>query len=62
MAENLEVSRFRKRDIIQEAKTEEEWLKPSPAWCYYDNDTKNGTKYGRLYNWYPLTDPRGLAP
>ena len=32
------------------------------AWCYYDNDSSNGTKYGKLYNWYAVNDPRGLAP
>jgi uncharacterized protein (TIGR02145 family) len=32
------------------------------AWCYYDNDAANGTIYGKLYNWYAVNDPRGLAP
>ena len=32
------------------------------AWCYYGNKTANGTKYGKLYNWYAVCDPRGLAP
>lgn len=62
MAENLDVNRFRNGDPIPEAKTNEEWSKASPAWCYYENDPKNGAKYGKLYNWYALVDPRGLAP
>jgi OOP family OmpA-OmpF porin len=62
MAENLGVNRFRNGDPIPEAKTSEEWLKASPAWCYYENDPGNGAKYGKLYNWYALFDPRGLAP
>jgi uncharacterized protein (TIGR02145 family) len=66
MAENLNVDRFRNGDIIPEAKTKEEWQKAGdekqPAWCYYDNDPKNGTKYGKLYNWYAVNDQRGLAP
>jgi OOP family OmpA-OmpF porin len=62
MAENLNVSRFRNGDLIPEAKTSEEWVKASPSWCYYDNDPKNEAKYGRLYNWFAMTDPRGLAP
>jgi len=33
-----------------------------PAWCYYNNDPRNGPKYGKLYNWYAVNDPRGLAP
>ena len=32
------------------------------AWCYYDNDPKNGEIYGKLYNSYAINDPRGLAP
>jgi hypothetical protein len=24
------------------------------TWCYYNNDTSNGTTYGKLYNWYAL--------
>jgi uncharacterized protein (TIGR02145 family) len=65
MSENLNVSRFRNGDFIPEAKTEEEWIKAGenkqPAWCYYDNDTTNGVKYGKLYNWYAVIDLRGLA-
>lgn len=32
------------------------------GWCYYNNDTANGRVYGKLYNWYAVNDPRGLAP
>jgi uncharacterized protein (TIGR02145 family) len=66
MTENLNVDRFRNGDLIPEAKTKEEWelagKNKKPAWCYYDNDPKNGEKYGKLYNWYAVNDPRGLAP
>ena len=64
--ENLNTERFRNGDLIPEAKTKEEWTKAKdnkqPAWCYYNNDSANGTKYGKLYNWYAINDPRGLAP
>lgn len=63
---NLDVSTFRNGDVIPEAKSEEEWTKAgedhTPAWCYYDNDAANGKKYGRLYNFYAVSDERGLAP
>ena len=63
---NLNVSTFRNGDAIPEAKTKEEWIKAAndekPAWCYFKNDPENGQKYGRLYNWYAINDPRGLAP
>jgi len=63
---NLDVSTFRNGDVIPQASTDEAWKaageNKQPAWCYYDNDPKNGTKYGKLYNWYAVNDPRGLAP
>ncbi|MFY7733742.1 MAG: FISUMP domain-containing protein [Bacteroidia bacterium] len=66
MTKNLDVETFRNGDPIPHAKTEEEWKKAAenkqPAWCYYDNDPANGAKYGKLYNWYAVNDPRGLAP
>jgi len=66
MTNNLNVDKFKNGDAIPEAQTSEAWLKAGeegkPAWCYYDNDPVNGNKYGRLYNWYAVTDPRGLAP
>jgi uncharacterized protein (TIGR02145 family) len=66
MSENLDVDKFRNGDPIPEAKTDEEWEQAGknkmPAWCYYDNDPKNGLKYGKLYNWYAVNDLRGLAP
>lgn len=66
MLYNLDVSTFNNGDSIPEAKTEEEWKNAGkegkPAWCYYNNDPKNGEKYGKLYNWYAVNDPRGLAP
>jgi len=66
MAENLTVSRFRNGDSIPQARTPEQWMMAGqaghPAWCYYDNNDSIGCIYGKLYNWYALTDPRGLAP
>lgn len=44
----------------------EEWNQATkdkqPAFCYYVNNYENGLKYGKLYNWYAVTDPRGIAP
>lgn len=63
---NLSVTHFRNGDPIPEAQTEEQWNRAAsegtPAWCYYNNDPKNGSKYGILYNWFAVNDPRGLAP
>ena len=60
---NLDVSTYRNGDIIPEVKDPKKWenLKTG-AWCYYNNDPENGKIYGKLYNWYAVNDPRGLAP
>ena len=66
MTKNLNVDKFRNGDPIPEAKTAEAWKAAGenrqPAWCYYANDRTYGTKYGKLYNWYAVSDKRGLAP
>jgi uncharacterized protein (TIGR02145 family) len=66
MTENLNVDKFRNGDTIQQVKDATAWKiageKRQPAWCYYKNDPANGTKYGKLYNWFAVSDPRGLAP
>ena len=63
---NLNVSIFRNGDSIPEAKTVAEWTQAGnskkPVWCYYENDPINAKKYGKLYNWYAVSDLRGLAP
>ena len=62
----MDVATFRNGDAIPEAKTNKEWEalgnNKQPAWCYYENNTANGTKYGKLYNWHAVNDARGLAP
>jgi len=66
MTENLNLDKFRNGDPIPEAKTAEDWewagKNKQPAWCSYNNDANNISKYGKLYNWYAVTDSRGLAP
>lgn len=66
MTDNLNVNKFHNGVTIPESKNAEEWKKAGeagePAWCYYDNDPANGAKYGRLYNWYAVNHPSGLAP
>ncbi len=66
MSENLNVAKFKNGELIPQIKTLGEWQKASsnnsPAWCYYDFNSANGVKYGKLYNWYAVNDSRGLAP
>ncbi|TND10019.1 MAG: hypothetical protein FD123_701 [Bacteroidetes bacterium] len=63
---NLDAVAFSNGDPISEAQTSAEWRdalnQGKPAWCYYEENAENGKIYGKLYNWYAVTDPRGLAP
>ncbi len=63
MQTNLKASHYRNGDLIPQVTDPNEWSKlTTGAWCYYKNDPANGAIYGKLYNWYAVTDPRGLAP
>jgi len=66
MAQNLNVAQFRNGDSIPHVKRAEDWERAGkeqkPAWCYYNNDPDNESRYGKLYNWYAVNDARGLAP
>ena len=63
MAQNLNVSTYRNGDSILWIQDDSAWSKlRTGAFCYYQNKTANGSKYGKLYNWYAVNDPHGLAP
>lgn len=60
---NLNVSKYRNGDPIPQVTDPTQWQNlKTGAWCYYENKTDNGIVYGKLYNWYAVKDPRGLAP
>jgi uncharacterized protein (TIGR02145 family) len=61
---NLDVARYRNGDIIPQVTDPTQWSNlTTGAWCWYNNDSVNyAATYGRLYNWYAVNDPRGLAP
>jgi uncharacterized protein (TIGR02145 family) len=62
-SKNLDVSTYRNGDVIPEVQDSNAWANlKTGAWCYYENKVSNGKKYGKLYNWYAVNDPRGLAP
>jgi uncharacterized protein (TIGR02145 family) len=60
LSENLSLDTFANGDPIPEAETAEQWEEAnrthSPCYCENERD------YGKLYNWYAVIDPRGLAP
>ncbi len=66
MSQNLSVSVFRNGDPIPYAATIDEWeyavRNGKPAYCYYNNNPLNEPVFGKMYNWYAVNDPRGLAP
>ena len=59
---NLDVAHYRNGDLIPEIKDTKEWANlTTGAWCYNLNNPDNGKVYGKVYNWYAVNDPRGLA-
>ena len=62
-SKNLNVGTYRNGDKIPQVQDKNAWAKlKTGAWCYYENKTANGKIFGKLYNWYAVNDPRGLAP
>lgn len=62
MVENLKTIRYQNGDFIHH-EPGRYWTKlREGAFCNYDNDADLGRKFGKLYNWYAVNDPRGIAP
>lgn len=66
MAENLKTNIYRNGEPITTNLTFEEWLNSAitqmGAWTFYFNNSQNDCPYGKLYNWYAVTDPRHVCP
>ena len=63
MAANLKTTKYNNGTPIPNIKVDSTWeaLKTG-AYSDYDNNPKNSTTYGRLYNWYTVSDARKLCP
>jgi len=60
---NLKTTKYRNGDSIPEVTVKADWgALTTGAWCYFNNDPALGAIYGKLYPWYAVNDPRGLAP
>jgi uncharacterized protein (TIGR02145 family) len=69
---NLDVTTYRDGTPIPQVTDPLLWSNlTTGAWCYYENNSANGTIYGKLYNWYaimgvhdnnPSTPNKILAP
>jgi uncharacterized protein (TIGR02145 family) len=63
MAENLRATHYRNGDLIPRVTDPTAWqYLTTGARCEYDNNTDNIVVYGRLYNWFAVSDNRGIAP
>jgi uncharacterized protein (TIGR02145 family) len=63
MLKNLDVTTYRNGDLIPQVTDSATWNNlTTGAWRYYNNDPASGAIYGKLYNYYAVSDPRGLAP
>jgi len=65
MTENLKTTRFLNGDLIGTTipETLEIMFEADPVYQWaYDGKEKNAAKFGRLYTWYAVIDPRGLCP
>jgi uncharacterized protein (TIGR02145 family) len=60
---NLNTPTHRSGDAITLLEDNAEWAAASGgAWSYYGNNVANGATYGKLYNFYAVSDSRGLCP
>ncbi len=63
MAENLKVSHYRNGELIPNITDNAQWAGSSTgACCYYNNNSSLECPFGKLYNWYAVTDSRNLCP
>ncbi|MCX6833907.1 MAG: thrombospondin type 3 repeat-containing protein [candidate division Zixibacteria bacterium] len=63
MAENLKVTHYRNGEDIPNVTDDATWAGlTTGAYCEYNNDVNNVGTYGRLYNWYSVSDSRNVAP
>ena len=52
---NLDVTTYRDGTVIPQETDPTAWANlTTGAWCYYENNSTNGTTYGKLYNWYAV--------
>lgn len=63
MAENLRVTKYRNGDSLPNIISNETWaILTSGACCNVLNDTIISKVYGKLYNWYSISDSRNITP
>ncbi|MBL7837051.1 MAG: fibrobacter succinogenes major paralogous domain-containing protein [Bacteroidetes bacterium] len=63
---NYNVPKFRNDERIRRVNSLVEWNNAcdsgQPVWCYPDFRCDIGVKFGKLFNYYAVRDPRNIAP
>jgi uncharacterized protein (TIGR02145 family) len=61
---NLRTTHYSNSDEIPNVVDFESWFWSiqTPAWAYYNNNPTYNDVYGKLYNWYAVTDSRNVCP
>jgi uncharacterized protein (TIGR02145 family) len=60
---NLNTPTYRSGDAISLLEDNAEWEATSVgAWSHYGNSASSGATYGKLYNFFAVSDSRGLCP
>ena len=68
LQQNLKATHYQNGDSSIEVEDSVTWANisnigsPTPAWCLYGNSTQNDSLYGKLYNYYAVSDPRNVCP
>lgn len=63
LVENLKTTKYRNGDSIPNITGNSNWSTlTTGAYCNYNNYAGNSTIYGRLYNWFTVSDIRNIAP
>jgi uncharacterized protein (TIGR02145 family) len=63
LGENLNTTKYNNGESIPNITDPTQWYNQlSGAYCNYDNNPSNSGIYGRLYNSYAISDPRGACP
>jgi uncharacterized protein (TIGR02145 family) len=63
--QNAIITTFANGELIPQVINANEWFlageNKQPAMCYYNNDPSTADELGVLYNFYAISDPRGIA-
>ncbi|MCY1718887.1 hypothetical protein OU798_00945 [Prolixibacteraceae bacterium Z1-6] len=63
LVENLRTTKYANGDNIPNIIDNSDWQNAtSGAWCYNENVTDLEVPYGKLYNWFAVTDSRNVCP